>query len=221
MTFAINLHKIMKIYLATILLLVDLLAGAADTNALYVTDDGFVVGQSRNGELRLNPKKVEEAKKSKESLPAEEFPEGNWGNAQNGFQLSVRFEKQTFTLEEPITAIILLRNVTNQTLIYNVSDVVGRCSPIGLVVIDENGKPAAFKSDEIDVVSSHARNVFPKTQQKFKERLDSVYALQTNTLYMVSASVKVACPHCVEIQSAQASIKIVDSFQTNLPPSKL
>src|SRR5208283_2339530 len=80
-------------------------SGAGDTNKVFLTEDGF---------LRVDrARKLEEAKKSKESLPAEEFPEGNWGTVTNGFQLSLRFEKTAFARGEPIVAVLLLRNTTN------------------------------------------------------------------------------------------------------------
>ena len=64
----------------------------------------------------MNPQKVKEGKKLKESLPANEYPEGKWGGIKGGFQLSMCFEKQIFTNDEPIMATILVRNVTNHVL---------------------------------------------------------------------------------------------------------
>src|SRR5437867_456520 len=100
----------MKITFILILLLVYRITHAEETNKLFITDNGFLVADHE----RL----LEEAKKSKESLPAEAFPEGNWGSPKKGFQLSLRFDKPTYTNGENITAIILLRNVTNTTVAY-------------------------------------------------------------------------------------------------------
>ena len=198
----------MKNYLIAILSLACVLVGAADTNIFYVTDDGLLIGQNHSGGFKMNPIKVEEAKKLKESLPATAFPEGNWGNAQGGFQLSIRFEKQTYVYGEPIIATILVRNVTNQVLTYNIINVAGQDSPIGIIVTDSKGKLVPQKSDEINIISSHEIKLFPGTQHKYQEQFDTMFNLQTNNIIVVSAAFKIACPHCIEIQSAKVPIKI-------------
>ena len=48
--------------------------------------------------------------------PAEDDPEGHWGAPSEGYQLSIRLEKETFTNGEPITASVLLRNVSDRPL---------------------------------------------------------------------------------------------------------
>ncbi len=57
---------------------------------------------------------IQQAKKAEESRPAAVDPEGHWGGIVEGFQLSIRFSKDTFTNSEPIIASILLRNVSDK-----------------------------------------------------------------------------------------------------------
>jgi len=180
----------------------------AETNKLYVTDDGFLIRQAANGQTSMDPKQVEDAKTSRESLPAEEFPEGNWGKVQDGFQLSLRFDKPKYKVGEPITATILLRNITNRTLMYQASFIAGKSSPIGLAVTDHQSNLVRPTSDIIRVISSHEKKLYPNTQHKYQERLNAMYNLTTNGTYSVYAQTKIACPSCVEVESANVTIEI-------------
>jgi hypothetical protein len=180
-------------------------SNATDTNTIYVTDEGF---------LSINySEKVKEARESKESLPAEDFPEGNWGAITNGFQLSLRFDKQVFTNGEPMFANILLRNTTNQIRTYTVSlsSVANRSEPIGLSVFSETGagiSPTSASDDNV-IVSTRGRSLIPKTQHKYTERLDKIYDFKTNGSYFAQAALTVFCPNRITITSAKVPIKII------------
>jgi hypothetical protein len=50
--------------------------------------------------------------------------------------------------------------------------------------------------------------LYPGTQRKYQEQLDSVYDLPTNGTVTVNACLTVGRPHRVEVQSAKVSIKI-------------
>ena len=81
----------------------------AQTNQLYVTDK-----ISTNYDLFCTvTNQAVNAAYSPESRPTRDDPEGNWGQIYEGFQLSIRLEKANFTNDEPITASIIFRNVTN------------------------------------------------------------------------------------------------------------
>jgi len=178
---------------------------AADTNRLFLTDDGF---------LSVNhAKKVEDAKQSKESLPADQFPEGNWGVTTNGFQLSLRFEKTAFAAGEPIVAILLLRNVTNNVVKYNVSSVAGQDGPIGFVVSNSAGIIKPIPAESVDVISSRGGVLAPNTQHKYLERLDKRFDLKKSGSYTVYARFGAGCPNCFEIKSASVTMEIKDSLR--------
>jgi len=126
-----------------------------------------------------SPEQIEEAKKNPESLPAKDFPQGNWGAEANGFQLSCRFEKTTFTNGEPITTTILVRNVSTNYLSY----LLPSLEPASFVVSTEQGKTIPEIRGR---VSLRPMGIFPETQHKYNERLDSRYSL-TNGTYLVNA----------------------------------
>src|SRR5438876_187923 len=79
---------------------------------LFVTDDGKTFWY-KSGQRLIDIKTIERAEHEKESQPAYQDSEDNWGIATNGFQLSLRFEKSVFTNSEPVVAITFIRNVTN------------------------------------------------------------------------------------------------------------
>jgi hypothetical protein len=171
---------------------------AADTNEVFLTDDGF---------LSVNhAKKVGDAKKSRESLPVEEFSKGNWGIPTNGFQLSLRFEKTTYAAGEPIVAILLLRNVTNTILSYKVSSAVDQDGPISFVLSDATGTIKPIPVETVDVISSRDVTLAPSTQHKYMERLDKRFALKNGGQYTVYARFGAGCPICFEIKSSKVGL---------------
>lgn len=177
-------------------------ARAAETNDVYVTDDGFL-------SIRHSDK-LEEAKKSNESLPAERFPEGNWGAITNGFQLSLRFEKKVFTNGEPIRAIMLLRNTTTNRLLAYTAAFSPTRGPIGLKVLSESGGVIPPISNEIDTISSRGRSLSPRTQHKYVEYVERTFAVQTNGNYKVRARLAVPSPMAT-IESDWAEFTIRNS----------
>ena len=80
----------------------------------FTTDDG----PPYRSPLPFSPEQIEKAKHAKDSRPAEKDPEGNWGAVAEGFQLSLRFEKESYTNGEPVTACVILRNVSDRPLVY-------------------------------------------------------------------------------------------------------
>ena len=130
------------------------LFASADTNKFYVTDTAQT---HYGGKVTITQEQIERAKHAPESRPAERDPEGHWGLVSEGFQLSLRFGKASFTNAEPIWARVIIRNVTDQQLSF----------------------PIAFASDDTSdtrfVVTSgderiYARNE-PKPGASFAERL--------------------------------------------------
>ena len=174
-------------------------AYAEETNELFVTENnpgtaylGPSVDQHR--ELQL-----EVARTNRESLPAKEFPDGNWGEPVSGLQLSLRLDKQSYTNGEKITTILLARSVTNGGVIFAGTSYPNGYAPIGLVAMAADGRHVISrqelwemtpKSPRISTtISGGVTVVAPKTQQKFLESLNSFYDL-TNDTYLVHATVK-------------------------------
>ena len=198
----------MKSYLLFFFVSACYIATAADTNVVYPIDDGMLVAQNAKGEIKLNRMKFEAAKKMKECLPASENPEGNWGVITGGFQLSLTFETNTFSAGSSVKATIILRNVTNSILRYSAVGILGRTSPVSVVVTDKSGKPLTPKLEDIAVISLREVKLFPGTEQKFHERIDNLYSLPTNGLINAYAELKIGRPDNLAIQSAKVLIAI-------------
>jgi hypothetical protein len=157
----------------------------------------------------VKPQNIEEARTQRECLPAELFPEGNWGVPQDGLQLSIRFEKQSYLSGEPVLATILLRNITNRTQVLAITVGSGPAgNPVGINAIDQSGKVIAQKTNEISIVSGRPLQIFPGTQRKFQEDVSSIYFLPINEAVTVNACLMVGTTHRVEIQSAKTTIRI-------------
>ena len=159
----------------------------------------------------MDPQKVEAAKKSRESLPAEEFPEGNWGVVTNGCQLSLRFTKTNYTNGEPVEVILLLRNVTNQTARLNYlrrAELLD--GPATFQIISDSGKviPEHYPSAQLFEGGFIATCPLPGTQHKYVEHLNRGYDL-TNGTYNVRAVIRMTnnSPP-TEVKSAPVTIKI-------------
>src|SRR6516165_5223792 len=88
----------------------------AQTNEFYVTEESHT-----NAYFTPTAEQIDRAKHANESHPAKDDPDGKWGQIKDGFLLSVRMAKSTFTNGEPVLAIIILRNVSNNPLTYFVS----------------------------------------------------------------------------------------------------
>jgi len=186
---------------------------AGETNELYVTEDSFGLYASQHDADLHHARLLAKAKTIRESLPAKEFPEGNWGHVTNGFQLSLRFDKQAYKNGEQITAILLIRNTTNRTIKY-LNDF-----PVEYSVINASGQRLASKYEHMPFPRSGGYRDLPReTQHKYLERLDGVFVL-TNGNYSVQAILpapyskyadgkSVALTPFSEIKSAIVLIKI-------------
>jgi hypothetical protein len=109
----------LKKFLCGLALLTTSLAACAsdDTRRYYVTD---ISTHFYGDVVPISIQQIEASRRDGFSRPADEDPAGNWGPATQGFRLSIRLEKQTFTNGEPIVAFVLLRNVSDQHLRFPV-----------------------------------------------------------------------------------------------------
>ena len=163
---------------------------------LFVTDDGMVFSY-RHGKMVVSVKKIEEARNSPECRPAEMDSEGNWGLETNGLMLSLRFSKLSYTNGEPITPIMLIRNMTTNPIVYY--------RPT-FVVAMKDGKILENKNDagrqEITMVPTVT--LLPYTQQRYFENLNQVFCLTNAGEYIFWA----AC-RSPEVYSGRVSVSII------------
>lgn len=180
--------------LLTALILAASLAGAfAQTNQFYLTDES----ETHYGDtLSFSPEQIEKAKHATESRPAEQDPEGHWGPATEGFQLSIRLQKESFTNGEPVTACIILRNVSGRLLRYFNASINDPMSKVVLMRGQERvpgkdePKPGATPREILKAAHRGSMSSFqspPGTQRKFLVELDKMFDLSTNGEYVVQA----------------------------------
>jgi hypothetical protein len=174
-------------------------ASAQMTNSipqnLFLTDNGFLFWY-RSGERLVKVSEIKNALNSAESRPADQDSGGHWGQATNGFQLSLRFEKSTFTNGESIVAVTLVRNVTNVNETY--------FFPVQIIAV-KDGKILEQKNNQeiISITMPPMKTLFPQTQNRYQVNLSQEYNLTEAGKYEFQA----VCDH-PEILSKNVSIKI-------------
>lgn len=200
------MNAILKFYhlaLAGLLIVAIPSVSAQTTNCIpentFITDDGRVFWY-QHGQRLIDVSKIEQAKQSQESVPAEQDPQGNWGEQANGFQLSLRFEKQVFTNGEDIVGTILIRNIATNAQTY--------FRPAYIAAM-KDGKPVKRLNDVKikELTVSPETTLFPQSQHKSKEHLNQEYNLLETGKYEFQA----ACSR------PQVTSKTVTIIVTNTP----
>ena len=142
-----------------------------NTNAMFVT-----YAQTQNSSP-VTQIQLDAMHGAKESLQAIADPDGNWGQAVEGFQMSIRFNKKSFLTNEPIKVSILLRNTTNHIVGYGAFFGIGMDSPVCNFVITNSAHikiPRKPNLDGIFVLDGGSRpfELHPQTQRKYEVFLD-------------------------------------------------
>jgi hypothetical protein len=165
----------------------------AETNRFYITDER----RTSHDETPFSPEQIETAKYAKESQPADQDPGGHWGPVQEGFQLSLRFEKASFTNGQPVIACLILRNVSDGRLRFSAS-YYGPEDDIRLVLMrdqervsgKDEPKPGASFAERLKGTHQGSSGSWPLeagTQRKFFLTLSKTFDLATNGEYVVQA----------------------------------
>jgi len=154
---------------------------------IFLTDDNRLFAY-KDHERLVAVKRIQEAQKAKECRPAEQDPEGHWGKATHGCQMSLRLDKQEFTNGEPVILTSLLRNVSDKPITYLRQIVLEQPSPI-YVSVWKGEQKQHLKTDDRIAVAHSANNVTlqPRTQHRYTLQLDRFYDLTTNGLYTIQA----------------------------------
>jgi len=199
----------------------------ADTNQFYLTDD-FVTHYGDS--LPFTAKHIEMAKHAKECRPADQDPEGHWGPVTEGFQLSVRLERESFTNGEPVTACVILRNVSGKLRRYFTAPMHDPMSKILLtrggqrVPTNDEPKPGASAPERLKPVFGGSMWSFPSpagTQRKFFVELNKMFDLGTNGEYVVQAMRTIPSLDLKseeEVASGKAAFRITDAPGPAPPP---
>jgi hypothetical protein len=178
----------MKFHFAGIALLVVIFKmSAQETSINYTTFEKSGEYTIKREGLSETPK-VDAIEKRREALPVNDFPEGNWGQPFRGFQLSLRFNKDTYTNGETITAILLVRNITNSSMgFYYASEAANNDGPFELLVTTDKGQTVTAPPINYFTATSGGGEIYTNAQYKYLERLNNRYNL-TNGTYLVQAS---------------------------------
>ena len=191
--------------------------GDNSTNVFYITDRGSTyIGAS--GRIETNPQDIAEARTNRESWPAKDFPEGNWGQTVDGIQISLRFDKPVYTNHEPLNVVVLVRNTTNHFLIFlNANDVAP--GEINFLAYHQSGQFVSPRPRYAGLrqYSAGGVNVIrPGLQRKYGDTLNRTYDL-TNGNYLVEASImayrmtgsNIPSPNGIEYEITSAKVPIV------------
>ena len=129
--------------------------------------------------------------------PAENDPTGNWGFVDDGVQISLRFDRQFYTMGQSITGILAIRNVSKEQ--RNYSTWGAPHVQFGIVVMDDKGREVNERGVTNDFqrrlnrIVNNPKPVYLRglTQSVSTFRLDGVYELEQPGRYFARASVKV------------------------------
>jgi hypothetical protein len=166
------------------------------------------------GSASIDTNKLEQARKSDESKPENEDPKGNWGSPSEGFRMSLRLAKPYYTNGEPIEAVVLLRNISQETLTYFF---YGPDWSLQFSVSDsQNHSVKDIHPNEPWPLGPKPLDVFPHTQRRLVFRIDNHFKFPSPGDYSVKVEAKV--PRLdkngeADASSGMATLKIAGSPQ--------
>ncbi len=161
----------------------------AQTNEFYITDESrFSYGDT----VGFTQEQIDRARQAKDSRPADKDPEGNWGAVTEGFQLSVRLPKSSFTNGEPITACVILRNVSSRRLRFGVTIPDDILTHFTLktdhgFLVPETGIEGTNFAARLSRAHAGSQAFWPSpegTQRKFNYDLNQKFNLSSNGVYL-------------------------------------
>lgn len=207
-----NLNAGRPVILASIIVVFGCLPICAQTNSIrYLTDDGS------EGRLLLPSIENYEARRaSLLELPlarsAEDDPAGNWGWPAEGMQLSFRLEKYSYEIGESITALVLLRNLSDEPVSWRGTK--GAEEDYPFIILGEDGRLISRRRADpfAQDVSGRSIQVATNGQNAYWIKLDLAYNLTNSGRYRVTASRRV--PHKdkaggVELRSSEATLTLL------------
>ncbi len=164
------------------------------------------------------PQQIEKAQQAKESRPAAQDPEGHWGGTTEGFQLSVRFEKDGFHPGEPIVAAVIIRNATDKKVFYRDFISMREDSPLcQFDVLDEKQQPVPRLDpkapDDVQDGPHIPRLLSPGTQCRYEVNLAARFKLVQPGKYSIRARRwvhKLDHDGYSQLKSSQAAITILN-----------
>jgi hypothetical protein len=162
----------------------------------------------------------EERSEIKESRPADQDPDGHWGPALDGLQLSLRFKKQAYTNGENIIAIVLIRNVSSNSIDYDAMYTSAYPSPINISASKDQERLKIKKPPDWHGGSLRRTQLPPQSQDKYEVNLNQFFELVKHTIFPRDRDILISSTGCIsEIRTA---FKLTKSFLGRLPsPSQI
>jgi hypothetical protein len=207
----------MNILLTTLVLSTSLAGVAGQTNQFYITDEG-------KGSVPKTPfsqEQIEKARHAKDSRPAEDDPEGHWGTVTEGFQLSLRFEKDSFTNGEPVVARVILRNVSDRSLTYPCEYSPDETETSFVLLTGHERlygiydvRPGGGRPKALHTGHGWTRLSPPGTQRRVFVNLSHIFDLTTNGQYVVYAKRAIRnlfSSQEVDVTSGKSTFRIVEA----------
>jgi hypothetical protein len=190
------------------------LVASAQTTNLFQSIESTWVSSARFDGLRV-PKLDAHA-----LGPAKDDPEGNWGEVSRGVLLSLRFDKSLYQEGEPVNAMVLLRNATNNEVRYRQCVIGGgasrdiQVSVVEFLVTNETTH-SLMEVKRGDTVFQHHESfpLQPLQQAFYVDRLDQILSLQPGR-YSVQATTRLIVgfgPSSPPLTSGVAHITVVEA----------
>jgi len=136
----------------------------AGSGKFFINDDGLITTMDPETRgLVVGDDVIEAARLAKECRSATTDIEGNWGRVMDGLQMSIRFETNSFSPQQPVRALVILRNVTNEMRYYSL--VRPGDALLHLHAVDRNGDSVRRK-ESTDSIGCFRIFVRPGTQRR-------------------------------------------------------
>jgi len=159
---------------------------------VFLTDDGNTFSGDLHGKISVTTEKLKTALNSATNVPADDDPEGNWNWPSEGFQMSVRTDKSSYSLGEAVRATVLVRNAVQNTLSYYY--VSGGGGPINIILIRDGRDEVSLKQTtgpHFLVGSSRSVDLQPQTQRKYEIPVNERYDLTQPGEYLLYTILRV------------------------------
>jgi hypothetical protein len=148
-----------------------------------------------------------------ELMPESMFTNGNWGTEVEGVRVSLRFDKETYRVGEPIIATVIVRN----TLLRNVTNKIVHTAmtyPLPYSIINTLNNTQVKKIDPLEPIFGETMtgSLPAGMQDRLRELFGTKYDLRKGT-YTVQLTLEVRRtdkPGYAEVKSAPATLKIED-----------
>lgn len=158
----------------------------------------------------------------RETLPADQYPEGNWGAVTNGIQMSTRVYETNCVIGKPVVAVILWRNASQTTVIFT-HDAPPRIENYTFdLIMKRDGIPLPPRIPRLipnwrQIIDNYmgampsGSYTYPNSQWRFTQRLDEIFDLNKTGFYELV--VQDTLPGKIKVSSGEAKFWMVPNSE--------